>query len=429
MSSPSIAPEPTTRPEVQPDELARLQRRTIATLRLAQVPGQAAVAGVVAVGSLLAGSLLGSDRLAGSSGAAFTLGSALLAVPLAAFMRRRGRRPGLVLAFAIGAVGATVAGIGGQARLFPLFIVGMLLFGGAQAATLQGRYVAADLAVPDQRATAIAGVVWLGTLGAVFGPGLTDPENWFGQRLGLDDYVGPYFFAAVLLVLSMVVIWSRLRPDPLAVNGQLDPHAARVRPLRQVRASAGVIARTPVAPLGLATMVVSQAAMVAVMTMTPPHMKDHDHAHLSAYVIALHILGMYGFAPLVGRFVGRFGQVRAVMVGAVVLASGTVITIIGGYVPALVFIGLFLLGLGWNVGLIAGSSILTGSVPESARVEVQGTADLTMSFCGGIAAFSSGFVKQAWGYWVLADAATVAAVLLLIAAAWHALRRSRLAVA
>ena len=52
--------------------------------------------------------------------------------------------------------------------------------------------------------------------------------------------------------------------------------------------------------------------MVAVMTMTPPHMKDHGHADLSAFVIAVHILGMFGLAPVVGRFVDRVGTVRAV---------------------------------------------------------------------------------------------------------------------
>ena len=78
--------------------------------------------------------------------------------------------------------------------------------------------------------------------------------------------------------------------------------------------------------------------------------------------------------------------------------------------------GLFLLGVGWNIGLIAGSALLTNTVPPDSRVEVQGTADLTMSFCGGLAAFGSGFVKQAWGFHLLADAATLLAGGLLVVA-------------
>jgi len=407
-----------------------LQRRTLWTLRFAQVPGQAAVAGVVAVGALLAKDLLGgNDRLAGSGSAAFTLGSAFLAVPLSAYMRRNGRRPGLMFAFGLGAVGAAIAGAGGQLRSFPLFLVGMVCFGGAQAATLQGRYVAADLAREADRAKAIAGVVVVGTLGAVFGPLLTPFEKAAGKAVGLDEFVGPFFFASLLLLAALAIISRRLRPDPLAVNGQLDPHAERVRPLRQVQQSAGVIRRSHLAPLGLAAMVISQTTMVAVMTMTPSHMSDHGQADLSAYVIALHIAGMYAFAPFVGSFVSRVGQVRAVMIGAVVLGVGTVVSVVAGYVPALIFLGLFLLGVGWNIGLIAGSSMLTGSVPANARVEVQGTADLTMSFCGGIAAFGSGFIKQAWGFHLLADAATLLAGVLLVIAytQYHRGRRAALA--
>lgn len=404
---------------------ADIQRRTLNTLRFAQVPGQAAVAGVVAVGALLARDLLhGNDRFAGSGGAAFTLGSAFLAVPLSAYMRRNGRRPGLMFAFGLGAIGAAIAATGGQLRVFPLFLLGMVCFGGAQAATLQGRYVAADLAPEHDRARAIASVVVVGTLGAIFGPILTPWEKRAGEALGLDEFIGPFLFASLFLLLSLVIIHVRLRPDPLAVNGQLDPNAQRVRPLRQVQISAGVIRRSHLAPLGLAAMVASQTAMVAVMTMTPSHMKDHGQADLSAYVIALHIAGMYAFAPFVGRFVGRFGEIRSVMVGAVVLGLGTVASVIAGYVPWLIFVGLFLLGVGWNIGLIAGSALLTNTVPAEARVEVQGTADLTMSFCGGMAAFASGFIKQAWGFHLLADAATLLAGSLLVLAYVQRLRVS-----
>lgn len=407
-----------TLPVATPGERAHLQHRTITALRMVQVPGQAAVAGVVAVSALLASDLLGSDALAGSAGASFTIGSALTAVPLSAFMRRRGRRPGLVRAFSIGAVGALVAVAGGQTRLFGLYLAGMVLFGAGQAATLQSRYAAADLAEPEHRARAIAAVVWIGTLGAVFGPLLTPFEKDVAEAVGLDRLVGPVAFAAALFAIAALVAWWRLRPDPLAAAGALDPEAERVHPLHHVRSSYRTISASRAAVLGLTAMVVSQTAMVAVMTMTPPHMKDHGHADMSAYVIALHIVGMYGFAPLVGRISDRIGRVRAIGAGAAVLGIGTVTTVVGGYVPALVFVGLLLLGVGWSFGLIAGSALLTESVDADGRVEVQGTADLTMSLCGGAAAFASGFVKQAWGYHLLANAATAAAALLIVATWW-----------
>jgi hypothetical protein len=96
---------------------------------------------------------------------------------------------------------------------------------------------------------------------------------------------------------------------------------------------------------------------------------------------------------------------------------------VAGYVPVLIFAGLFLLGLGWNLGLIAGATLLTSSVPAEARVEAQGTGDLLLSTCGALAAFGSGFVKQAAGFHVLANIATGVAAGLLIYA-W--LTRDRL---
>ncbi|MFM8648184.1 MAG: hypothetical protein ACKODY_00155, partial [Actinomycetota bacterium] len=54
-----------------------------------------------------------------------------------------------------------------------------------------------------------------------------------------------------------------------------------------------------------------------------------------------------------------------------------------------------------------------------ARVSVQGAADMSMSFLGGIAGFSSGFIRKAVGYHVLA---TFALVLALVLAALATLR-------
>ena len=406
------------------DEHAELQRRTLVTLRLAQVPAQAGVAASVAVVTLLAGDVLGSDRWAGLGGAAFTIGSALTAVPLALAMRHHGRRPALATAFGVASIGAAVAATGGQLRWFPVLVVGLMLFGAAQAASLQQRYVAADLAPARQQARAIAAIVWVGTLGAVAGPVLTPVAKDVGRSLGLDELIGPYLMGIVLSAVAGVVILIRLRPDPLVVAGGVDPAAERIHPLHQVRTSYGVIRRSPGAILGLAAMAGSQAAMVAVMTMTPPHMKDHGHADLSAFVIAVHIVGMYGLAPVVGRLVVRVGAIRAIQLGAVVLATGTVSAVVAGYVPALMFAGLFLLGLGWNIGLIGGTTLLTTSVPPEARVEAQGTGDLTMSLCGAAAAFTSGFVKASFGFHVLADGATALAALLLVAA-WIAAARRR----
>ena len=64
-------------------------------------------------------------------------------------------------------------------------------------------------------------------------------------------------------------------------------------------------------------------------------------------------------------------------------------------------------------------------MPQHARVEAQGTGDLTLSFCGAVAAFGSGFIKDAAGYHILADAATALAGAMLVYAWWTQARLGR----
>jgi MFS family permease len=140
---------------------------------------------------------------------------------------------------------------------------------------------------------------------------------------------------------------------------------------------------------------------------------------------------MFAFSPLVGRFSDLRGRLPAILVGGGVLMASTVLAAVSGDVEQLLFPALWALGLGWNFGLIGGSSLLVDSVPATDRVSVQGSADLLMSFAGGVAGFGSGFVRRAVGYHMLANLATLAAGLLLVAAytAWRAERLPRAEVA
>jgi len=69
--------------------------------------------------------------------------------------------------------------------------------------------------------------------------------------------------------------------------------------------------------------------------------------------------------------------------------------------------------------MIGGSTLLTESFPLAQRVQVQGSADLVMSFCGGIAGLSAGFIRKAIGFHMLANLGDVIAAIMLIAAFYH----------
>ncbi len=393
-----------------------IQRRVVGVLMATNAFGYAAFVAVVAIAGLLASEMTGGDTLAGIPAAAATMGTAIAATPLALRSKRRGRRSGLRLGYLIGLGGAALGLLGGQTELFWLFVLAMAIFGVGNASNLQNRFTAADLASEEKRASSIAMVVWVGTLGAVIGAPMSVWVNRRGLDLGMADWVSPMALGFIGFAFAASVVGFFLRPDPLEVAGGLDPEAERARPLREARRSSIAVWASPRARLAIGAMALSQMAMVAVMTMTPLHMRDHGHAELSTLVISVHVLGMFGFAPLIGRWADRVGRMKALWIGAATLGLGTFASVTAGYVPGLIFLGLFLLGLGWSFALIAGSALLTESLPISERVGAQGLADVTMSLLGAVAAFSSGMVKEAAGYHWLANFGTLTAILIFFAA-------------
>ena len=395
---------------------AALQRHVLRVLTGGQIVGAAALGAAVTVGAFVVQDILGDDTpLGGIATATVTTGTAVMAQLLSRLMWHRGRRPGLQLGYGLAAVGGVIAAVGAERELLAVFVAGLFLFGSGQASNLLARYAATDLADPEHRGRAMSHVVFASTFGAVFGPLLIAPaqsagEDWFG----FGRYTGPWLFSAVCFALAMVNTAVRLRPDPLVVAGGGARAAGAASP--PIRHALRVIGAAPRARLALASMAVSQAAMVAVMTMTPVHMKLHGHETLSPYVISAHIGGMFAFSPLVGRYVDRRGSLPAVQAGAAILVAATLLASAAGLTEWLLFPALWALGLGWNFGLLGGSALLIESVVPGERVAVQGTSDLTMSLCGAVAGFSSGFIRRAVGYHVLADLAAAAALGLFIAA-------------
>jgi MFS family permease len=406
---------------------AELQRRTLRALATGQVVGAAALALAVTVGAFVIQDILGQDTpRAGTATAMVTMGTALMAQLLSRRMQRRGRRPGLVLGYSLAAVGGGIAVIGVETQSLAVFLVGLFLFGNGQASNLLARYAATDLAQPNERSRAMSRIVFASTFGAVAGPLLIGPTEHAGEAwLGLARYSGPWLFSAAFFVVAATITTVRLRPDPLVAAGGVLAGGSARRPL-ELRSTVQVVSGNAGARLAVMAMVISQVTMVAVMAMTPVHLKLHGHEGVSQYVVSLHIAGMYAFSPLVGRFSDRRGRITAIGVGALLLVAATTMSALSGDVEQLLFPSLWLLGIGWNFGLIGGSSLLIESVPSAQRVAVQGTADLAMSFCGGLAGFASGFIRRAVGFHILATLATTAAGLLL-AAAVSAHLRSRAA--
>jgi MFS family permease len=389
-------------------DLAALRRRTTAVLVGSQVLGGLGVTTGLALATVLAQQVSGTEALSGLAPTATVAGTAVLSMPMAALMTARGRRPGLVLAYLVGALGAGVVVVAARMGNFALLLCGMAAFGAASSANLQARFAAADLAEPRRRARAISHVVWATTLGAVLGPNIAAPAGRSVSGFGIPEAAGPFLWAAAIFLIAAVVVGVLLRPDPLLTARALAPEDERSPEGRSLRAGLAAVLASPRARLALVTVAVSHTAMVSVMSMTPVDLSHHGAGiDLIGLVVSVHIAGMYAFAPLMGRLADRVGRLSVTGLAAGLLAGALLLAGTAGDRHGQTMAGLFVLGLGWSAGLVSGSALLTDAVPQPARAAAQGLSDLTMNTAAGIGGAVAGLVVAQASYAWLNLAAAV----------------------
>jgi MFS family permease len=412
------------------EQRAALRRRVSRVLVASQILGGLGVATGVALASVLAQRISGTESLSGLAPTAMVTGTALASLPLAALMTARGRRPGLVLGYLVGALGAGVVVVAAVIDSFPLLLCGMAGFGAASSANLGARFAAADLAEPHRRARAISNVVWATTIGAVLGPNIAAPAGRSVSGLGIPATAGPFLWAAGIFLVAAVTVAVLLRPDPLLTARALAPAEERSAEGRSLRAGLTAVAASPRARLALVTVAVCHTAMVSVMSMTPVALGHHGASiDLIGLVISGHIAGMYAFSPLMGRLSDRVGRLSGIGLAVGLLACAAFLAGTADGSHGRVAMGLFVLGLGWSAGLVSGSALLTDSVPEAARAAAQGLSDLVMNTSAGLGGAAAGLVMAQAGYgWLnLAAACLLVPVCALALFTRGGLRRARAA--
>lgn len=386
------------------------QRKVLTALVLAQVFSGAGLAAGITVGALLAQDMLGTAGLAGLPSALFTIGSAGAAVVVGRLSQRSGRRAGLALGYATGAVGALGVVVAAVADSVPLLFAALFVYGAGTATNLQARYAGADLAPPHRKARAVSTVLVATTLGAVAGPNLVTVTGSLAAAWGIPRLAGPFGLAALAYGAAALVLLVLLRPDPLLLARELGAAEQNEQAAEETGGQAGdvpVPAAASVPPgvrLGAAVMVVTQAVMVAVMTMTPVHLQHHGHGTAAiGAVIAVHVAAMYLPSPLSGWLVDRYGpRVVSALAALTLLGAG----LVAGLAPAgavwALALGLALLGLGWSLGLVAGTTLLSRDLPLHSRARVQGNVDVLVAIAGAGGGALSGVIVAGASYTTLA---------------------------
>jgi MFS family permease len=400
-------------------DVEAVQRRTVRVLVLAQAVGAIGITVGVSTASLLARDISGSETLAGLVQTAQVLGASLWSYLLARLMATRGRRIGQVTGLFLGALGAGVAVVAGVIGSMTLLMVGALALGATTAANAAARYAATDLASASTRARALSTVVWATTVGAVLGPNLSGPAGGVAEALDLPELTGPFLLGAPVMLVAAVLVFALMRPDPLLVAQSMAGTSAELPVGTSWGRAMAAFRASPALTAAAAAQALAHAVMVSVMIMTPLHM-EHGGAHLEiiGFVISIHVLGMFAFAPIVGWLADRFGRGPMLFVGAAILMVSLVLCGISpeGHSWQIVA-GLFLLGLGWSFATLSASATIADLAPIEARTDVQGTSDMAMGLTAAAAGGFSGAIVGAAGFGVLAGFAAALACGVALAAA------------
>ena len=391
-------------------------RRITISLFATQGIFSAAMVASFTVMAIIAADLSGSRAWAGVPILSMFVGRFLASYMMGRLMDQWGRRPALVAAFAIGVVGAGLAVTAVMARSFGGFVLAALVFGMARGGAEQMRFIAAEIQAPGQRARAIGLIVFAGTIGSIAGPWFYQLTSSAASSRGYDPSVGPWAIAALLMGLGAVVLFVTLRPDPRELGRRIEAATSAAGNV-STRAMTTIFA-LPRVRLAVISIAIGQVVMTILMSVTPLHMiQEGFQAGDISVVMAAHMLGMFGLAPLTGRLVDRIGPYWMIGLGALtlVITSGLALVAVGLESLAA---ALFMLGLGWNLTFVAGSALLMNMVTQAERARSQGVAEMINSVAGGLAALGSGLLLELGGMPMLAVGGLVLTGILIAAQTW-----------
>ncbi|WP_420589847.1 MFS transporter [Bacterioplanoides sp.] len=312
------------------------------------------------------------------------VGTATSALPAARLAQRWGRRKLFLLATAIGGVSSLIAGFMISAGSFWGFSLSALAFGGVIAVIQQSRFVAMDSVTAEQKPVAAARLLLGGLISAFLGPELTSLSVLWPEY----GFASAFWGLAALFVIVMLVFYWVL--PPLHLPQQQANSSGR--PLTQIFSQ-------PVLWLAVAAGVGGYGLMAFIMTATPLSMTTLDgHSVTEAkWVIQSHIAAMFLPSLISGQLVRYLGYHRMILAGVIIYAATLLVS---GFDQTLVhyWLGLILLGLGWNLMFVAGTALLPLTYRAEEASRVQGVNDMLVFTAQAFGALASGAVLLYLGW-------------------------------
>lgn len=357
----------------------RRAKRNVWVLVMAQALLGAQMPMTFIVGGLAGLMIAPSPALATLPISLIVFGSMTTAPWLSAMMQRYGRVAGFVTGSLAGALGAAIAAIGLYYSDFYLFLAGSYLTGIYMSAQGFYRFAATDTASPAYRPKAISYVMAGGLISALIGPQLVKATD----DAMVIPFLGSYIAIVAVNLLGTLLFAALDLPKPEAPKEGAPTGRSRAELLRDPKILVAIICA-----------MVSYALMNLMMTSTPLAVVGCGFSTGNAAdVVSAHVIAMFAPSFFTGHLINRFGTIKIVATGLVLLALAGVVALTG--VELYQFFGaLVLLGLGWNFGFIGATTMLAAAHSPEERGRVQGMNDFLVFGCVTVASLSSGVLMS-----------------------------------
>jgi predicted MFS family arabinose efflux permease len=386
----------------------RLARRNALVLAVAQ-----ALAGgnntVIAATTGIIGSILAPDpALATLPISVMVLGMWSGTIPIGMLAKAFGWRFALQTGSTFGVLSGLVSYTAVMRGSFLILLLGTFCGGLYAAAHQSYRFAAADTASERFRPKAVSWVFAGGVFAAIIGSQLV---------IFTKDLLPTHLFAATFLgqsacaVLAAGVLMLLRIPRPRVSHSFIDG-----RPLIE-------IIRQPRFVVAVACGVASYAMMNMVMTSAPLAMVMCSHSvNEAALGIQWHVLGMYGPSFITGSLILRFGIRRMMAIGLTMIATAATIDLLGITLWNF-WIGLAVLGIGWNFAFISATTLVTECHDPHERNKVQAFNDFLIFGSMAIGSFSSGVLLTSYGWAGLNEVVFPVILVAAMLLAWGSLVR------
>jgi predicted MFS family arabinose efflux permease len=381
-------------------------KRNVLVLSLCQALSMTGASLVILV-SALAAQTLADDKSLVTLPIAFQFTATMLTtIPASLLMGKIGRKLGFTLGQVIGVCGAALASYAIFEGNFWLFALASAMLGSHNAFWQYYRFAAADTASGEFKAKAISLVMAGGVFAAVAGPQL---GKWSVDLFSPVLFVGCYVVIIALSTITIFMLQGVSIPKPTTVG-----ISVRGRPL-------GEIMRQPVFIVAVISAMFGYSVMTLVMTATPLAMAfcGFDFSDTGT-VIQFHALAMFAPSFFTGHLIKKFGVLHIIIIGAI-LNVGCMAVNLMGIEFANFWIGLMLLGLGWNFMFVGGTTLLTEAYRPEEKSKVQAANDFIVFGAVSVAAFSSGALFDIFGWAAVNAAVTLPMLIAFVAAVWFLL--------